>query len=218
MESVSGRRREVDENLPDIFQARLGAIYNSTALRNRAFSSVLAVTPPTAGTATVIAAAKLITKASGIFLAGVAVPNSDATAGDTVTYNLQTVTDAVQGTPLTLGSARQGGPGTPGLALSASGVPTNVTDNGAYSANAGGGITITGGATPILLAAQTQKVIGTAAAGDQFTWIGLIEATGNPTTEQPFTRGMTCLFQVLVANSVAGRSVGNVGIFLVELP
>jgi hypothetical protein len=180
---------------------------------NRAYGSGSATTAGQA-TITVIAAAKLIAKSSGIFKAWCSFSYAAAAAADVITVTMKVFTDAVAGTPLTLGNVGQIGFGSNGVAQ-----PGNVAvnNNGAFTSNAGAGITITGGSAGFTTDTKVET-IGTAAAGAFYAWeneVGVaLSVAGN---ENPIPIGQTCLVTLSVTNSAAARATGNINIGLFEM-
>jgi hypothetical protein len=164
-------------------------------------------------TITVIAAAKLIAKGSGIFKAWVNFVYNLA-AVDVGTLTINVYTDNVAGTPLTLGNAGSIGFGSNGVAQ-----PGNVTvnNNGVFTANAGAGITITGGSAGYV--ADTKDITeGTAAVKAIFMWENIVGLAAPSTgVETPIVVGRTCLVTASVTNSVAARATGNISMGMFEL-
>ena len=180
---------------------------------NRAYGQGGATTAGQA-TITVVAAVKLIAKSSGLFKAWCNLVWSSLTAADIGTMTVKVFTDAVAGTPLTLGNVGSIGFGSSGVAQ-----PGNVAvaNNGPFTANAGAGITITGGSAGYT---DDTKAItqGTAAAGAIFNWeniVGLAAPTAANVTPIPI--GQTCLVTVSLTNSVAARATGNISLGMFEL-
>jgi hypothetical protein len=180
---------------------------------NRAYGSGAATTAGQA-TITVIAAAKLIARGSGVFKAWCNFSYAAAAATDVVTVTMKTLTDAVAGTPLTLGAAGSIGFGSNGVAQ-----PGNVAvnNNGAFTANNGSGITIAGAAAAVTVDTKVET-IGTAAVGMFFAWeneVGVaLAVTGN---ENPVPVGQTCLVTMSITNAGAARATGNVVIGMFEM-
>lgn len=151
------------------------------------------VTTPAAATITAILAARVIRAQgngnSGRLRASVGFKMA-AAAADVVTYTVQTLTDAVAGTPLALVAATAAG-------------NKCFTDDGT-----GAGITVTGGSAPQTMAAPG-KTIGTAAVGDWFSWSGVVDII------TPL--GGTCLLLVSVTDSVAARAITEASISFEEV-
>lgn len=179
---------------------------------NRAYGSGTATTAGQA-TITVVAAVKLIAKGSGIFRFALKLSYASATAADVVTLTTKVFTDAVAGTPLTLTNAGAIGFGANGVAQ-----PGNVAvnNNGAFTANAGAGITLTGASAGFTYDTQVQT-IGTAAAGAELTITGYTGVAAPASPEVPFTLGTTCLVTFSLTNSVAARATGNITVELEEI-
>lgn len=180
---------------------------------NRAYGSGTATTAGQA-TITVIAAAKLIAKSSGIFKFNFKISWSALTAADVGTITVKVFTDAAAGTPLTLGNNGSIGFGSSGVAQ-----PGNVAvnNNGVFTANAGAGITIAGASAGFTYD-TTAITEGTAAAG-AFMHCDGITGTAAPTSanESPFAVGTTCLVTISLTNSVAARATANITGSLIEL-
>lgn len=185
-----------------------------SSAQNRAEGSGAATTAGQA-TITVIAAVKLIAKTSGVFQAWCNFSYAAATAADVVTVTMKTLTDAVPGTPLTLGAAGSIGFGSNGVAQ-----PGNVAvnNNGPFTANNATGITIAGASAPVTVDTKVET-IGTAAVGAFCTWqnnVGVaLAVAGN---ENPFAIGTTALVTMSITNSAAARATGNICIGMFELP
>ena len=179
---------------------------------NRAYGSGGATTAGQA-TITVVAAAKLIAKGSGIFKYDVNLSWAALAAADVGTLTVKVFTDAVAGTPLTLGNVGAIGFGSNGVAQ-----PGNVAvnNNGAFTANAGAGITITGANAGYTI--DTKAVTqGTAAVGAVLESDNIFGVTAPGTPEAPFPVGQTALVTVSLTNSVAARATGNIQINLYEM-
>jgi hypothetical protein len=179
---------------------------------NRAYGSGTATTAGQA-TITVIVAAKLIAKSSGIFKFNCKIAWSALAAVDVGTITTKVFTDAVAGTPLTLGNAGAIGFGAAGVAQ-----PGNVTvaNNGVFTANAGAGITIAG-ANAGFTYDTTAITQGTAAVGTLFTVDFMTGNLAPAAAETPFATGTTCLVTVSLTNSVAARATANITSSLYEL-
>jgi hypothetical protein len=179
---------------------------------NRAYGSGTATTAGQA-TITVIAACKLIAKTSGIFKAWCNLSWASLTAADVATLTVKVFTDNVAGTPLTLGNAGSIGFGSAGVAQPGN---TAVATNGAFTANAGAGITITGGSAGYT--ADTKVFTqGTAATGAILTWENVVSLASPTSTETPIVIGKTCLVTVSLTNSAAARATGAISIGMFEL-
>lgn len=179
---------------------------------NRAYGAGGATTAA-AATITAIAACKLIAKTSGIFKAWCNFSYAGATAADVITLTVKVFTDAVAGTPLTLVGAASIGFGSNGVAQ-----PGNVAvnNNGAFAANVGAGITLTGANAGYTADTKTFTQ-GTGAAGAIIEWDNIIGSLAPAATESPFALGTTCCFTVSVTNSVAARATGNIDIGMFEM-
>jgi hypothetical protein len=181
---------------------------------SRAYGSGGATTAGQA-TITVIAAAKLISRMSGVFQAWASISYAAAAAADVVTFTAKIFTDAVAGTPLTLGNAAQIGFGSNGIAQ-----PGNVAvnNNGAFASNNGAGITLTG-ASAGFTADSKVETVGTAAVGAFYAWNNCVgQAASAAGNENPIPNGQTCCLTLSVTNSAAARATGNISIGLIELP
>jgi hypothetical protein len=179
---------------------------------NRAYGSGTATTAGQA-TITVVAAAKLIAKSTGIFRFNAKISYSAAAATDVATLTTKVFTDAVAGTPLTLGNNGSIGFGSNGVAQ-----PGNVAvnNNGAFTANAGAGITISGASAGFTYDTQVQT-IGTAAVGAELTAEGITGLVAPASPETPFALGTTCLVTFSLTNSNAARATANITVELIEL-
>lgn len=180
---------------------------------NRAYGQGSATTAGQA-TITVIAAMKLIAKSSGLFKAWCNLSWASLTAADVATLTVNVYTDAVAGTPLTLGANGSVGTGTNGVAQ-----PGNVAvnNNGVFTANNATGITLAGNAAAYLVDTKVFTE-GTAAAGAILTWdniVGLAQPTAG--VENPIPVGKTCLVTVSLTNSAAARATGNISLGMYEL-
>lgn len=179
---------------------------------NRAYGSGTATTAGQA-TITVIAAVKLIAKSSGIFRGYCTLSYAALAAGDQATMTAKVFTDAVAGTPLTLGNNGAIGFGANGVAQPGA---VAVNNNGPFTANAGAGITIAGASAGYTL---DTKVIteGTAAVGYEFVFESVFGvAAPGAGAESPFTLGTTCLSTISLTNTVAARATGNITLGLTE--
>lgn len=180
---------------------------------NRAYGAGGATTAA-AATITVIAAAKLIAKGSGLFKAWASMSWAALAAADVGTFTVKVFTDAVAGTPLTLGNVGAIGFGSNGFAQPGQ---VAVNNNGPFTSNAGAGITITGANAGYT--EDTKAVTeGTAAVGAMFAWenvIGVAAAAAG--AETPIPVGQTCLVTLSITNSVAARATGNISIGMYEL-
>lgn len=168
--------------------------------RNRA---VLAGTPtihtPSAATITAFMGARLVARASGIFLVSVSAQYV-AAAGDGVTWQITSYTDAVAGTPLTL--------------------PANAVATGlnCFVDNSGAGIAPSAGATVGSSVYAPTHVIGTTAVDDIFSWSGLVGASvagSGALVAVPF--GESFYVTLSVTNSVATRAIGTANMNAYEL-
>lgn len=180
---------------------------------NRAYGQGGATTAG-AATITVIAAMKLIAKGSGLFKAWCNLSWAALTAADVGTMTVKVFTDAVAGTPLTLGNVGSVGFGSDGVAQ-----PGNVAvaTNGPFTSNAGAGITIAGGSAGYT---DDTKAIteGTAAVGAIFSWENIVGlAAPAAGAETPIPVGQTCLVTISLTNSVAARATGNISLGMYEL-
>jgi hypothetical protein len=179
---------------------------------NRAYGSGTATTAGQA-TITVIVAAKLIAKSTGIFKFNCKISWSALTAADVGTITTKVFTDAAAGTPLTLGNNGSIGFGSSGTAQPGS---VAVANNGVFTANAGAGITIAG-ANAGFTYDTTAITEGTAAVG-ALLMVDLVTGNAAPAAaETPFAIGTTCLVTVSLTNSVAARATANITASLIEL-
>jgi len=179
---------------------------------NRADCLSSASTTPGAAATTIVLAMKLIAKTSGIFHVGYSFI-VNATAADVVTTEARIYTDAVPGTPLTLGNATLIGPGSNGVALPGN-VP--VINNGIYGETAGTGITIAG-ATVGYIADNKAVVAGGAMAVNWNALVGKGQIIPSPLNENAVPIGQTCLVTVSLANTVAARALGSITAYMFEL-
>jgi len=180
---------------------------------NRAYGTGGATTAGQA-TITVIAAVKLIAKGSGLFKGWCNLVWDALTATEVGTMTVKVFTDAVAGTPLTLGANGSVGFGTSGVAQ-----PGNVAvaNNGPFTANNATGITIAGASAGYT---EDVKAIteGTAAAGAIYAWENIVGlAAPSSAGETPIVVGKTCLVTVSLTNSAAARATGNISIGMYEL-
>ena len=179
---------------------------------NRAYGSGTATTAGQA-TITTVAAVKLIAKGSGIFKFNAKISWASLTAADVGTLTTKVFTDAVAGTPLTLGNAGAIGFGSNGVAQ-----PGNVAvnNNGAFTANAGAGITLAGASAGFTYD-TTVITEGTAAVGAELSIDGITGTAAPAAAESPFPLGTTCCVTFSLTNSAAARATGNIVLSLLEL-
>jgi|HubBroStandDraft_2_1064218.scaffolds.fasta_scaffold00001_142 hypothetical protein len=150
---------------------------------------------PLADTITAVLGVKLTAKASGLFVLYVHGLAAAAAAGDVVTWTVDTYTDAVVGTPLTL----------PGNAA-----PVGVN---CVSDNSGAGIAPSAGATAAQVITADAVTLGTAAVGDKFMWGGIVTANN-----AAVPKGSTFYATLSITDSVAARAVTQASVSAYELP
>jgi hypothetical protein len=183
------RRAVIAESLAEIDELP------DQALTNRGEVTGIGPHIPLADTITAVIGVKLTAKASGLFVLYVHGLAAAAVAGDVVTWTVDTYTDAVVGTPLTL----------PGNAA-AVGVSC-------FSDNSGAGIAPSAGATAATVISADAVTLGTAYTGDKYTWAGIVTTNG-----AVVPKGSTFYATLSITDSVAARAVTQASISAYELP
>ena len=177
--------------IPDLDTVRASAQNIRTAFKNRAFfsSSVTLPTQTTAGMNLTLATCLLNVKASGIFQAGFDYAFTGGSNAATFDFQVQTQTVASGLTQSAAGT--KVGPG------------MGAATNGAFYANAAGGIVITGGGGTLLQYDTGSQTLLTGILAATGSWTSIIQNSITATTETPFTIGSQILLQILLNTSAA---------------
>lgn len=192
--------------------AQKGAINTQSALRNRAFTSGNVTAPfyGIAGSTTIIGAALLTVRASGIFVVGVSWAWAQAATG-TYRWQIGTQTSAA-GSAIT--AATKVGPGAPNSVLVAG-------NNGAYISN-GATIAVTTPAGALVQFDSGVQTIGTAATAGTFEYSGVVQNSISLTSETPFTLGNQIILTVTLITTTQAATVsastGGYAFDIYELP
>jgi hypothetical protein len=179
------------------------------SLRNRAFTSGNVTAPfyGAAASTTIIGAALLVARTSGIFVANVSWAWVQATPG---TYRWQIGTQTVA-SGLSLTAATKVGPGPAG----------GVFANGAYISS-GATIAVTGGGGAQVVFDTGVQTIGTVATAGTFDYSAIVQDSIAATTETIFPIGNQVLLTVTLITATAAATVsastGGYAFDFYELP